>query len=455
MKIDFVGKNAMVSDSQSAFTFEVSETPRDFDTYRSPKDSLDWSDHHYNVAGWRIHPYGDDNDLPKQIQEAVASNSFAPGMLEKKTQILWGKGPKLYREEFQDGELVQVWVEDKDIQAWLNTWDYEDYLMRCCVDYAYMQGAFTKIFLNRGIRIGKPGKIAKLEHVSIDKSRLASVYETNTTKPTHVVVTDFTFDTVSSLTDMKVYKLFDFKNPFAEATTMHYSNMYSFCSNYYTVPNIYGSLEWLRRSTAIPLILKALSKNSINIKYHVISPQEFWNQAETRIKESCKNREVEYEDYMLEDYKKDLLKGVSKVLGSEANTGKFWHTTKSFEVDGTNLIEHGWEIKVIDQKIKDFVESQILMSKHAVQNLSAGIGLHSAIGNTSDSGKADSGSEQLYALQNYLLTGIDIPEMIVTKTLNYAIQANFPDKELKIGFYHIGVKKQEEVSPADRSNRQV
>lgn len=450
MNIEYVGRNALVSDTQSAFTFEVSENPRDFDTYRAPLDKLDWNDMHYNVDGWRIHPYGDSNDLPKQIQEAVAANSFAPGMLNKKTEILWGKGPKLYREKIVNGEVLQEWTEDSEIEAWLKTWDYEEYLLQCAVDFTYIEGAFSKIFLNRGARIGRRVKIAKLEHVSADKSRLASPYAENTTKPSHVVVTDFSFESVSSLTDMKVYKLFDFRNPFAERTTMHYSNMYSFCSNYYTIPNIYGSLEWLRRSTAIPLILKALSKNSINIKYHVISPQAFWDEAEDKLKENCTKRGVNYEMSMLEDYKRDLLKGVSKVLGSEENTGKFWHTTKSFEVDGTNLIEHGWEIKVIDQKIKDFVESQILISKHSIQNLSAGIGLHSSIGNASDSGKADSGSEQLYALQNYLLTGIDIPEMIVTKCLNYAIDANFPGKGLKIGFYHIGAKKQEDQSPKDR-----
>lgn len=454
MEIERQGRNALVL-GRSVFSFEVADGVRDFDTYRAPSDSLDWNDLHYNVEGWRIHPYGDADDLPTQIKEAVAKNSFAPGMLEKKTQVLWGSGPKLYTESFVDGELVRVWMEDKEIQAWLNTWDYEDYLTRCCVDYAYMQGHFTKVFLARGIRIGRKAQIAQLEHVSIEQARLASVFELRLRKPTHVMVTDYTFDSVQAVTDKSVYNLFDFRNPFASETAVHYSNMYSFCSNYYTVPNVYGSLEWLRRSTAIPLILKALSVNSIGAKYHVTSPQEFWNQQEERIEKDCALRKIPYEPVMLEEYKEQLLKGIEEVLAGEANVGKFWHTTTSLEVDGTNLLEHGWKITLIDDKSKLFIESQILVSKHAIQNLSAGIGLHAAIGNTSDSGQSDSGSEQLYALQNYLLTGINIPEMIVCKTLNYAISANFPEKNVKIGFYHIGVKKQEEVSPKDRPNAQV
>ena len=119
-------------------------------------------------------------------------------------------------------------------------------------------------------------------------------------------------------------------------------------------------------------------------------------------------------------------------------------------VDGTNLIEHGWEINVIDQKIKDFVDSQIAISNRADHAISGGIGLHSALGNVSESGKSDSGSEQLYALKNYLLTGIDIPEMIVMKAINYAIKANWPEKKVKLGFYHMAPEKEQDVTESKR-----
>src|SRR5690606_20645958 len=135
-----------------------------------------------------------------------------------------------------------------------------------CTDVTYMEGAFTKFFRNRGRRVSQPDKIAKLEHVNIDRARLASPYVEKSKVATHIVETDFSFDSIRSLTEMNVYKMFDFRSPFAEATSMLYANKYSFGSEFYTVPSIYGSLEWLRRSTAIPLILKALSKNSINIK---------------------------------------------------------------------------------------------------------------------------------------------------------------------------------------------
>ena len=455
MNIEYTGRNAIVADDQMAYTFEVSESPRDFASFRTSQDTLDWADKDYHVGDWRIHPYGDNNNLPKEIQRVIQANSDAPGMLKRKSGMLWGKGPKLYTEKIDaDNQFNKMWTEDKEVQKWLNSWDYEDYLMKCAVDFSYIEGAFTKFYNNKGARVGRNRQIAKLEHISVDRSRLASEFSKNTRNPTHAVVTDFSFETLNSLMDMRVYPLFDVKNPFKHRNTIHYSNMYSFCADYYTVPDIYGSLEWIRRSNAGPLILKALAKNNINLSFHVVSPQEFWDQKEDELKKNCDDRGVTYNAKMLADYEQQLLKGVSKVLSSEQNTGKFWHTKKSFTVDGTNLIEHGWEIKPIDQKMKDFVAAQIKISDHSSQKISTSIGVNPAIAGSGEQTKVNSGSEQFNALQNYLLTQNDIPEMIVTKPLNMALKINFPDKDLKIGFYHIGAKKLQDTTPSERLSNQ-
>jgi hypothetical protein len=226
--------------------------------------------------------------------------------------------------------------------------------------------------------------------------------------------------------------------------------MYSFCTDYYTVPDLYGSLEWLNRSTAVPLIFKALSKNSINLKYHIVSPQAFWDKKADEMKANCTQRGIVYKNQMLLDFQKEFLEKIAVVLSGDENTGKYLHTSKSFTVDGTNLIEHGWEIKVIDQNIKDFVAAQISISERADHALAAGLNLHSALGNVSESGKSDSGSEQIYALKTFLQTGIDIPEMIIMKAINYAIKVNFPSKKLKLGFYHITPEKEQNIAPKDR-----
>jgi len=447
--IEFHNNNAIVNVDDVAFTFETAENPREFDKYRTPQETLDWTNQEYQIGNYRVFPYGSNNDMPKVIKDVVQSNSISPGMLTKKGQLLWGKGPQLYREVLKDNRLVREWVQDSAVQNWLESWDYLSYLEKTKEDYTYIQGCFTKFYLARGVRISKPS-IAKLEHISPEEARLATDRNITDYKPKYCIITDWNFKRVASVTDYDVYALFDFLKPFEHRNAILYSNKYSFCSDYYTVPDLYGSLEWIRRSSAIPIILKALSKNSINLKYHVISPAKFWEQAKKELEDKAKDENREYNASELINYKKNYLRQISKVLSGDDNTGKFWHSIKYLEIEGHKLIEEGWEIKEIKQNIKDFVAAQILISDQANRMVAGGVGLHAALGGAGESGRADSGSEQLYALKNYLQTGIDIPEAIVMKAVNYALKINFPSKGLKLGFYHDIPEKEEDVTSSKR-----
>jgi hypothetical protein len=457
MNIEFYGQNALVEADDNVFSFEVAENPRDLHESRSKdNDSLDWSNtvNNYHIDDWGILPFGSNNDLPKVIKNVVQNNSKVPGIMKKKNGMLWGKGPKLYKEEFNEkNELVRKWQDDGEVQDWLDSWDAESYLYKCNTDVTHIEGAFTKFYRSKGGRFGQ-GKIAKLEHVSSEKARLAYKLASNRPDPTHVIINDWFLTHLDHLTNFKVYPKFDFSKPFEHPNSIYYSNMYSFCTDYYTVPDIYGSLEWIRRSTAVPLILKALSKNSINAKYHITSPQSFWDKVEDQLKQQCTDKNKDYKPSMLTEYRTKFLRKISNVLSGEIQSGKYWHTVKTMNVDGSNIIEEGWEIKPIDQNIKEFVETQIKIGETADQFASASVGVHTSIGGTGTAGRSDSGSEQLYALQNYMLTGVDIPEMIVMKPLNYALKANFPKKKLKIGFYRMPAQREEDKSENDRLKKQ-
>jgi len=449
MNIEYVGRDAIVDTADVAFTYQVSETPRDFYKLKGKSNDLDWNNQHSYIGDYLVYPFGANNDLPDIIKHTVQTNYIAPGILKKKTQLIWGLGPQLYLEKIKDGVLSREWIEDVAVMDWLRSWDFETYLIKSITDFQHIEGVFSRFELTKGNRIGKPF-ISRINHLYPDRTRLATARSSKTREATHAVVSEYSFNTINDLSAYKVYPLFDFTNPFDNPNSVLYSNMYSFCTDYYTVPDLYGSLEWLNRSTSVPLIFKALSKNSINLKYHIVSPQAFWDKKENDMKANCTTRGLTYKSSMLLDYQKAFLEKISVVLSGDENTGKYLHTTKSFNVEGTNLIEHGWEIKVIDQNIKDFVQAQISISERADHALAAGLNLHSALGNVSESGKSDSGSEQIYALKTFLQTGIDIPEMIIMKPLNYALKSNYPGKTLKLGFYHAPVEKEQNIAPKDR-----
>jgi len=85
---------------------------------------------------------------------------------------------------------------------------------------------------------------------------------------------------------------------------------------------------------------------------------------------------------------------------------------------------------------------------------SATVGLHPSLSNLSKDGNLPSGSEQLYAFKLFLMTAIDIPEGIICKDINIAIKANFPDTDLRIGFYHDAVLTEQATNPNDRVKNQ-
>ncbi|WP_336689379.1 MULTISPECIES: hypothetical protein [unclassified Chryseobacterium] len=440
--IEFLGDDAIVN-GQSAFTFEVIDKKRQQNDPYFSMDVFSPSVFQTTYGDWKVFPYGENNDLPLQIRNIVYSNSIAPGILNKKTGMNWGKGPKLYEEKFDEkGLLFREYKSDPEIQAWLDTWDYEGYLAKCTTDFSHIESYFTKVVQNRAWRIGRAPRIKLLEHVSPDRKPLVAGKQYT---PTHILLArenePQTYD---------AFPFFDKYDPFRYPLSMKYSNLYTFASSFFSIPHILGSIPWIIQSTNVPKFLAALSKNSINIKYHITSPKEFWDQKRDEIKDECTDKNIDFKESMFKSFKRKMLKSIEKVLSGLENTGKFWHSEQVLVIEGMNIIEMGWKITVIDQKMQDTVNAQIAIANKADKSTATGVGVHNAIGNISESG-SNSGSEQYYALNNYLQTGIDMPEMVIMEVINAAIKANFPNKKLKMGLYHDETKRQEDVSQSQRN----
>lgn len=347
-------------------------------------------------------------------------------------------------------------MDDPEIQDWLDSFEYEEYLRNCIVDYVHAEYHYSKLFLNRSARIKDPGtrnsynlrpKIAKLEHVTVKDARLEWPEDRKTVK--NIIVGDWENEDIKSLS---VYPVFDRFDPFKVPVSMIFSNMYSFCRDFYGVPSHYGAWNWIKRSSSIPKILESLTNNSLNIKWHIISPAEYWEKKAEQLKKKCELQDIEYNDDMLEDLKDEVFKSWAKVLSGVDNVGKFI-TTDSFatEVGMTKSEIMKWEIIPIDMKVKDFIDAQVAVANKADSATTSGLGLHPSLSNIMVDGKLASGSEQLYALKLYLATEVDIPESVITRAINLAISINFPGKKLRLGFYHDIVHREDQVSPKDRT----
>lgn len=444
--IELFDNDAIVGDQNLGFTFEVLEqNPREKHATVpwSPIDIFSKRPMVSRYADWNVFPYGEMNQLPTFLRNVIYSNSIAPGIIGKKNGLFWGKGPKLYKETIVDSVLTREWIEDDEIEKWLDTWDWEKYLQKCTSDYSVIESCYTKFINKKGWRIGSAMEISHLEHVAPNKPMVVGKLQT----PTHIILHRKDFPE-----QYEVFPLFDKFKPFKSGISILYSNLYTFCSDFFTIPQILGSVPWIIQSSKIPMFFDALSKNSANIKYHITSPIEFWNQKRSQIQDDCSLKNKPYKESMLTKYKRDLLLQIKDVLSSYENAGKFWHSEQVLAEVGSEVVEQGWVIKPIEQNMRDTVQSHIDIATKADKSTAVGMGVHSAIGNVTEEGRSGSGSEQYYALNNFYQIGIDLPEMVIMEAINAAIKINFPNKKkVKMGFYREEPKRQEDMSEGDRN----
>lgn len=448
MKVHRNNDSGIIEHSQQAYSFHIesADSAADFEFFNTSLQKR-WESDPLVVGGYRIVPYGETNNLPIILRDIIDENNLSEGIFKRQRGLLWGQGPELYRTEFVDNKKVRVWMEDKEVKDWLKSWNYEQVLLHTIIDYFHSECTYTKVFRNRGPRIGAPAQISKLEYVSVAHARLE--WPDDRHKPKRVIVGDFDEEKYDYL---RAYPLFKEQEPFSNGVSVAFNNLASFARKFYGVPAYYGALNWIKKASAIPRILKSLTDNSLNIKWHIVSPAAYWDQKREIIQTQCGLKGIEYSENMLENLKDETFGKLAKVLAGEKNVGKFFTSEKVMNEFGQM---EGWEIIPIDQKVKDFIDSQISIANKADSATTSGLGLHPALSNIMVDGKLASGSEQLYALKLYLATEIDIPEMIVTKTVNAAIAANWPEKNIKLGFYHEIVKTEDSVTSSERVKNAV
>ena len=400
------------------------------------------------IGQFEIVRMGEMNDYPEELREIIDEDNFLPQGLKKDFGLIWGQGPQLYKLIFQDGKIFKEFVADTDIQAWLDSWDYKEYLLRATTDYTTVNGHFTKYYRNKGVRIGGTPRIASLEHVSNLFSRLE--WPDANWQIRNIIVGD---DRQPWKFGLRAYPVFNQSDPFAFPVSMRYSNLYNFALPYeYSRAPFHGALNWIKLASSIPKLLSNFNANSAAIKYHIESPYEYWESKAKELEEDCFLKNKPYTNKILEDYKDEVYSKLTAGLSGVEKVGKVITTESFFSGQGNEFV--GWKINVLDQKVKDFLDAQINIASQASFQVSAGIGLHPAISNLSKDGNLPSGSEQLYALKIFLLTSIEIPEGIIMRDINQAIKVNFPDSKLQLGFYHTGILTEEDTNPKDRLKNQ-
>lgn len=415
------------------------------DILNSAAGSASWEANPMPVGGKDIIPYGSNNKFPSDIRTIMDANNLAPGIIERELGLLWGVGPKLYSEKFDEqGKLVRKYTNDVDIEKWLKTWDWEDYIYKATVEYKYLKAHYTKFYATKGTKIGLPFKIAKLMVIPSCDARLGWVESRKFEDIKWIHVGDFDNNCQKGMDSLPVFNRF---NPTKAEISAYYYSSYSFARIFYSMPSYYGSLSWIQRSSDVPLVLKNLLTNGMAPSYMIKVPAEYWADKQERLETQCKEKGIQYTSKMFEDLKDSIFAKVKSVLSGKANVGKMIETVDFLDDRGNRC---SWTIEAIDHKIKDYIDAQLKISEKADGATTSGIGLHPALSNIIVAGKLASGSEMLYAFKLYLASDTSIPERVIMQGINQAIEINFPNKNIKMGFYHDIVMKEEDTTPNER-----
>jgi hypothetical protein len=396
------------------------------------------------VGPFEVIPFGENNQYPQEIKSLLDDYGLVDELMKKKISLLFGQGPALYEERFENGRKIKYFDTNTEIQRFLDDINYRFYLNEVLTDYTIAQGYYTKFYRNKGVRIGNRGFIADLKLIPNYISRL-EWYDSNYV--VHNIITgDFYQPWKNGLTRFPVWNE---KNPFNNPVSMRYSNLVNYGLNYqYSKSTFHGSITWIKLAASIAQLLFSFNENSAAIKYHIEVPAIFWEAKRLDLVKKSMEKGIDFSEKMLDDLKKEYLDKIIAVLTNYENVGKLVMTDISWHEDAREFV--GWKINVLDQKIKDFIDAQVNISKRAAFEVSAGVGLHPALSNITHEGNLPSGSEQLYAFKLFVMTGTDIPEMIVTRDINDAIKVNFPGTKYRLGFYHDNVMTEEQTSPKDR-----
>lgn len=449
------GSSVAILPSGECVLFSAAAPGFDTESYQPILHARDpWEALPVMVGEYQVVPYGASNRMPLELRALSEDNAILPGVLNRKAELLWGQGPALYKVVKENGVPTRVYDDFADIEAWLNTFDYESYLLGCIVDFENTGGIFSKFYPTKGYSLGLSGSsyIAKLEHVSALECFLEWPKDGNFNNIRGVIQADQAYPNIQ-----RSWR-YDTFTPGAKNITMMYHGQTTYGRRGYALPAYYGSRFWISRSTAVPKVLQSLTDNSTFIKWHVKIPIEYWEAAADKLKKDLaidamkKGIDFVWEDKHLEKFKSDKIEALIQTMSGQQNVGKLLQTDYLKDNFG-NLLE--WKVESIDQKVKEFIEGQNAIAKMADYRTLSGAGIHPALSNIGAEGKADSGSEQLYALKNYLLTSVNIPEMVVTKAINEAIKVNFPKSGVKLGFYHLAPEREQDVTASKRIQNNV
>lgn len=369
---------------------------------------------------------GPDNLFPQRWNNLIQQDSIMPGLLRQKLELLLSGGLKTFIDKLDNGKVIQEEIIDNKIADFLDSFDAQNYILKLTTDWVYIERCASFIVPNMASRISafkELSNIATLKHIPIENLRIGkkkSIYEDiNTFFISNWGLWDYCVDK---------FKAFDPLNPFADVSVL-YRFMPSFCSEYYGRPATIGVANYL----SLKLILLNNTTDSIinaPFRYHIESPQEYWDGVQ---------QSEGWNQKQIDDYEASVLQEMDTFLKATdgKNATKRFHTKFKLSESGRDRL--GWSIKPIEDKNSDRVDSNFKVFEKINEHVMAALAIDPSISNVQIQGKLSSGLDKLTAFNIHMLINTPQPRQYILSAINHAIKVNFwnGDYRPKIAFKNL------------------
>ena len=289
--------------------------------------------------------WGPDNDQPQRIIDQNMQETTSAGALKFKIAAHFGKGLYWYRESISNGKEIRTPMMLKELPAEMQEFchnnDLQNFQYGIVSNYEWHEffpiqyicnAAYNKIMWvsqkrTKDIRIGK----RNARTGEIPNFYLSALWP----KPKEEQVA--------------VIPAFDKNFPFEVANGIYKHGWPSVDKDYYPTPYWQSNLEWVRVAMKIPRWISSNIDNSVNIKYHVEIPEQYFidlypdkmfPESKTACREARKQAEI------------DIKAEIDKCLAGADNAQKIFYT--KFATDPTtNQPRPGWKINVLNNEMQD------------------------------------------------------------------------------------------------------
>ena len=391
----------------------VSIHPASFASYFSQEP---FEGEYLQIGSYRIVPNGPDNLFPLNFKHLIDSNDKLHSMLRQKIDLMMTGGYYLYLEQMQGGKVVQQEILDNEIEDWLESFGFFNYLLEQVVDFTYIENNASLMVCNKARRFSSMQsqvKISALQYLPAEDMRMGWSDLLSHRTPQHYYRGNWLYPTT-----IVQYPAYDRSSPFRFNSSVFFVKMPTFGSKHYGRPPFIGISSYLELKALILAWQKDNLKNT-QFKWHVESSFDFWETV-------ARHRGWEMNGPEILKYEQEILQQIDTFLRSETaeNAQKRFHTKFGTTQFGSDKVS-GWKITALEDNTLKNSEAYIKAGEQIDASIIASVHLDPSLSNIQQQGKLSSGLDKLIAFNIHQLTATPLPRRLILSPVNEAIRVNF------------------------------